>query len=157
MNDKKLQIMNRPWTKYWNLLIIGCVLLISACNAPQAPDFQGVENLKIDVQGMSGARINGDAKFFNPNNKSVTLKGVNVAVSVENKMVKEIEREYDIRAEPNSNFSVPIDVTISLADLNMGPVEYRAEYAQRRQEEGALQGQSPGADVRPDLQRAFRL
>ena len=43
--------MNRPWTKYWNLLIIGCVLLISACNAPQAPDFQGVENLKIDVQG----------------------------------------------------------------------------------------------------------
>ncbi len=112
--------MNRPWTKYLNLLIIGCVLLISACNAPQAPDFQGVENLKIDVQGMSGARINGDAKFFNPNNKSVTLKGVNVAVSVENKMVKEIEREYDIRAEPNSDFSVPIDVTISLADLNMG-------------------------------------
>ena len=112
--------MNQLCDKYWSGLALVCLLLVSACDAPQAPDFQGVENLKIDVQGMSGARINGDAKFFNPNSKSVTLKGVNVAVSVEDKMVKEIDREYDIRAEPNSNFSVPIDVTISLADLNMG-------------------------------------
>ncbi|MGB3848432.1 MAG: LEA type 2 family protein [Tunicatimonas sp.] len=112
--------MNQVWNKFLNLSALALVVLVSACNTPQAPDFQGVENLKIDVQGMSGARINGDAKFYNPNSKSVTLKGVNVEVSVENKKVKDIEREYDIRAEPNSDFSVPIDVTISLADLNMG-------------------------------------
>ena len=112
--------MSQRWHKYLNGLGLIVLLAVSACNAPQAPDFQGVRNLKIDVQGMSGARINGDAAFFNPNDRSVTLKGVNVEVSVENKKVKDIEREYDITAEPNSDFTVPIDVTISLADLNMG-------------------------------------
>lgn len=107
-------------SRYGSSLVLSCLLFITACNTPQAPDFQGVKNLKIDVQGMSGARINGDAMFFNPNSKSVTLKGINVEVSVENKKVKDIDREYDITAAPNSNFSVPIDVTISLADLNMG-------------------------------------
>ena len=112
--------MSLHWHKYVSRIGIVSLLLITACNAPQAPDFQGVENLKIDVQGVSGARINGDAKFFNPNNQPVTLKGINVEVSVENKKVKDIEREYDITADPKSDFTVPIDVTISLADLNMG-------------------------------------
>ena len=112
--------MNQPWAK--SLTVFSCLILwlTTACSTPEAPDFQGVENLKIDVRGLSGARINGDAKFFNPNTRSVTLKGVDVAVSVEGKKVKDIAREYDIKAEPNSDFSVPIDVTISLADLNMG-------------------------------------
>ena len=112
--------MSQRWRKYLNWLGLMAIVAVTACNTPQAPDFKGVKNLKIDVQGMSGARINGDAAFFNPNDRPVTLKGVDVEVSVENKKVKNIEREYDITAEPNSDFSVPIDVTISLADLNMG-------------------------------------
>lgn len=112
--------MSQHWHRYFFWLGLLGLLAATACNTPEAPDFRGVKNLKIDVQGVSGARINGDAAFFNPNDRSVTLKGVNVEVSVENKKVKNIEREYDITAEPNSDFSVPIDVTISLADLNMG-------------------------------------
>ena len=112
--------MNPRWLKSSIIVLVACLGLIAACSAPEAPDFQGVENLKIDVRGLSGARINGDAKFFNPNRRPVTLKGVDVEVSVENKKVKNITREYDIKAEPNSEFTVPIDVTLSLADLNMG-------------------------------------
>ncbi len=112
--------MNQPWAKSLTLLSGLALWLVTACSTPEAPDFQGVENLKIDVRGLSGARINGDAKFFNPNTRSVTLKGIDVAVSVEGKKVKDIAREYDIKAEPNSEFSVPIDVTISLSDLDMG-------------------------------------
>ena len=112
--------MNPPWLKSTTYIVMVCLAVMAACSAPEAPDFQGVENLKIDVRGLSGARINGDAKFFNPNSRSVTLKGVDVEVSVENKKVKNISREYDIKAEPNSAFMVPIDVTLSLADLNMG-------------------------------------
>ena len=112
--------MSQHWHKYLSWLGLIALLATGACNTPQAPDFRGVKNLKIDVQGVSGARINGDAAFFNPNDRSVTLKGVDVEVSVENKKVKNIEREYDITAEPNSDFTVPIDVTISLADLNLG-------------------------------------
>ncbi len=99
------------------LLLIG--LLASSCQPPVAPDFEGVKNLKINVEGLSGARINGDAVFFNPNNKKIKIKGVDVEVSVDNQKVKDISQEFDITAMPNSEFVVPVDVTLSLKDLNM--------------------------------------
>lgn len=94
-------------------------MMAVACKAPEAPDFQGIRNMKVDVEGLSGARINGDAVFFNPNDRKITLKNVDVEISVEGKKVKDIAREFDIIAEPNSEVTVPIDVTLTLQDLNM--------------------------------------
>ena len=111
--------MNRPWRRISSNLIV-LLLLLTACSKPQAPDFKGISNLKIDVEGLNTARINGDALFFNPNDKEVKIKGVTVEVSVEGQKVKDIDREFDITAEPNSNFVVPIDVDIALKDLNLG-------------------------------------
>nr|WKN37847.1 LEA type 2 family protein [Tunicatimonas sp. TK19036] len=109
--------MNRLWTRW--IWILGVWAMAVACKAPEAPDFQGVRNMKVDVQGLSGARINGDAVFFNPNDRKITLKNVDVEISVEGKKVKDIAREFDITAEPNSEVTVPIDVTLTLQDLNM--------------------------------------
>ncbi len=114
--------MNQHWHKILvkpiGMLVLLC-LAITSCQPPVAPDFEGVKNLKIDVEGMSGARINGDAVFFNPNNKKIKIKGIDVEVSVDNKKVKDISREYDITANPNSQFTVPIDVTLALKDMDM--------------------------------------
>lgn len=109
--------MNQLWTRW--LVIAGLSLLLGSCTKPEAPDFKGIKNLKVNVQGLNNARINGDAIFFNPNDRQITLKQVDVEVSVEGQKVKDISREYDITAEPNSDVSVPIDVTLSLKDLNM--------------------------------------
>lgn len=115
--------MNQLWSnakiRYVGMWVGLCLIMLS-CQPPVAPDFEGVKNLKIDVEGLSGAHINGDAVFFNPNNKKITLKGIDVEVSVDNQKVKDISREYDITALPNSQFVVPIDVTLALKDLNMG-------------------------------------
>ncbi|MEM6845205.1 MAG: LEA type 2 family protein [Bacteroidota bacterium] len=109
--------MNQLWTKWW--VIAGLGLLLASCASPEAPDFKGIENLKVNVEGLSRARINGDAVFFNPNDRQITLKQVDVEVSVEGQKVKDISREYDITAQPNSEVKVPIDVTLTLEDLNM--------------------------------------
>lgn len=109
--------MNRLWTKW--LVIAGLSVFAASCAAPEAPDFKGIENLKVNVEGLSQARVNGDAVFFNPNDRKITLKQVDVEVSVEGQKVKDISREFDITAEPNSEVTVPIDVTLTLEDLNM--------------------------------------
>ncbi len=109
--------MNQLWTRW--LVIAGLSLLLASCTKPEAPDFKGIKNLKVNVQGLNSARINGDAIFFNPNDRQITLKQVDVEVSVEGQKVKDISRKYDITAEPNSDVAVPIDVTLSLEDLNM--------------------------------------
>lgn len=102
------------------LWLLSLCVMIASCQRPVAPEFEGVKNLKIDIEGLAGARINGDAVFFNSNNKRIKIKGVDVEVSVDNKKVKDIAREYDITAMPKSQFTVPIDVTLSLKDLNQG-------------------------------------
>jgi LEA14-like dessication related protein len=109
--------MNLLWTKW--LMIAGLSVFAASCAAPEAPDFKGVENMKVNVEGLSKARINGDAVFFNPNDRKITLKKVDVEVSVEGQKVKDISREFDITAEPNSEVTVPIDVELTLEDLNM--------------------------------------
>ncbi|MGB3588895.1 MAG: LEA type 2 family protein [Tunicatimonas sp.] len=109
--------MNRLWINWLTIVVVG--IIAASCSAPEAPDFKGIENLKVDVEGLNRARINGDAIFFNPNNRQITLKQVDVEVSVEGQKVKDISREYDITADPNSEVSVPIDVTLTLEDLNM--------------------------------------
>ncbi|WKN32767.1 LEA type 2 family protein [Porifericola rhodea] len=90
-----------------------------ACTTPEAPDFEGVKNFKIDVQGLSKAKINGDAVFFNPNKQKIKIRQVDVSVFVEGDKVKDLSQEFDITAMPNSEFVIPIDVTLSLSDLNM--------------------------------------
>ncbi|MEM9671215.1 MAG: LEA type 2 family protein [Bacteroidota bacterium] len=109
--------MNQLWTKW--LMIVGVTVMIASCAAPEAPDFKGIKNMKVNVEGLSRARLNGDAVFFNPNDRKITLKKVDVEVSVEGQKVKDISREFDITAEPNSEVTVPIDVTLTLEDLNM--------------------------------------
>ena len=107
------------------------------------------------MRGLSGARINGDAKFFNPNDRPVTLRGVDVTVSVEGNKVKDIQREYDITAEPNSDFSVPIDVTLSLADLNLGLLSTALSMMNGETKKVRYQGKARGEDIRGNAQRAL--
>jgi len=87
--------------------------------SPEAPDFNGIQNFKLDVKGLSSARVNGDAVFFNPNRQKIKIRQVDVSVFVEDQKVKDISREFDIIAMPKSEFIIPIDVTLSLKDLNL--------------------------------------
>ncbi|MDF9800062.1 LEA14-like dessication related protein [Catalinimonas alkaloidigena] len=114
--------MNQLWKQYSNKVTLWMMVLVigtAACSTPEAPDFNGVKNFKIDVQGLSKAQINGDAVFFNPNKQKIKIRQVDVSVFVEGEKVKDISQEFDITAMPNSEFVVPIDVTLSLGDLNM--------------------------------------
>lgn len=114
--------MNQLWKQYSSKFFLWMMVLVvatTACTTPEAPDFEGVENFKIDVQGLSKAQINGDAVFFNPNKQKIKIRQVDVSVFVEGQKVKDISQEFDITAMPNSEFIVPIDVSLSLGDLNM--------------------------------------
>lgn len=91
----------------------------TACQTPEAPDFEGIQNFKVDVKGLSRAQVNGDAVFFNPNRQKIKIRQVDVSIFVEDQKVKDISREFDIIAMPNSQFTIPIDVSLSLGELNL--------------------------------------
>ncbi|MFP4090062.1 MAG: hypothetical protein ACLFUB_17605 [Cyclobacteriaceae bacterium] len=97
---------------------LSLLLGFTACQRPNAPDFEGVENFKVNVIGLTKAQVNGDAVFFNPNKQKIKIRQIDLTVFVEGEKVKDISREFDIIALPNSEFIIPIDVAISLSELN---------------------------------------
>jgi len=114
--------MSQPWKRY-NLRIffwiVALLAVATACQTPVAPDFEGIQNFKVDVKGLSKAQVNGDAVFFNPNKQKIKIRQVDVSIFVEGQKVKDISREFDIIAQPNSKFVIPIDVSLALGELNL--------------------------------------
>ena len=112
--------MNKMWkyTREWMALMV-VFTLITACSAPEAPEFRRIENLKIDLVDQNTAKINADVVFFNPNGRKLEIKNVDAAISVEDKQVAELNRNYDIVARANADFAVPLDLELPLKELNM--------------------------------------
>ncbi len=107
---------------FFSFLLVSFFLLLvilPACEQPEAPEFRNIANFKIDLVNQDTAKINADVVFFNPNSKKIEIKDVLVDVSVDDKQVTSLERNYNITAEPNQEFSIPLDIALSLKDLNM--------------------------------------
>lgn len=100
------------------MLITG-LALVTACSTPEAPEFKRIENLKINLVDQNTAKINADVVFFNPNARKLEIKNVDAALSVEDKQVAELNREYDIEAAANADFAVPLDLELPLKELDM--------------------------------------
>lgn len=43
--------MNRLWNRW--IWILGIWAMAVACKAPEAPDFQGIKNMKVEIQGLA--------------------------------------------------------------------------------------------------------
>lgn len=102
-----------------HILILVVAWVVISCKAPEAPSFRRVENVQIDVVGKDEVKIEGDAIFYNPNTARVKIKNVDLDVAVENHKVASMNKEYDIKVEGLKEFTVPLDVRVSMADLNM--------------------------------------
>ncbi len=102
----------------WVVLMVA-LIAFAACTAPIAPEYKRIENLKIDLVDQNTAKINADVVFFNPNGRKLEIKNVDAAISVEDKQVAALNRTYDITANPNADFSVPLDLEVPLKELNM--------------------------------------
>ncbi len=80
----------------------------SSCKI-QEPQFKQVNNLRINSAG-SDMMIEGDAVFYNPNNLSLTLKEVNLVVSLGQDQLGTIVQTMEKEIEAKSEFSVPLSL-----------------------------------------------
>ena len=100
------------------LLFVG----LSSCNKPESPQFKYVENIVVELQSLSSANLHAEAVLFNPNKNTITIKGADIDIMIDDKVVAVLEEEYDIKALGNEDFMVPLDVKIKLKDLNLNAI-----------------------------------
>lgn len=101
-------------------LIFGLFAIIfSSCQSLVAPEFRDVKNLKVDLAGFTSVNVTGEALFHNPNKTTITIKDIEMDVAVDNQKVTHISKTFDIKAVGLEDFTVPIDLKLSLKDLQI--------------------------------------
>lgn len=92
------------------------ILLASACVPRQQIQFRDISNMKLS---LSGPTVSGDVLLYNPNNMAMNLKGADIQVLVDGKTVGTVNQETDTRIPPRSEFTVPVEIKVSLKELGL--------------------------------------
>lgn len=103
---------------FYIVLLIGFV----SCSKPESPEFKYLENVQVELESLSTAKLHADAVLYNPNKNAVTIKGADIDIYMENKAIGKLDMDYNIKVEGNSDFKVPLDVAIQLKDLNLNSI-----------------------------------
>lgn len=100
------------------LVLVG----LSSCNKPESPQFKHLENLVVELESLSTANLHAEAVLFNPNKNTITIQGADIDIMIGDKVVAVLDEEYDIKAQGNEDFVIPLDVKIKLKDLNLNAI-----------------------------------
>jgi len=100
------------------LVVIG----LSSCDKPESPQFKYLDNIVVELESLSTANLHAEAVLFNPNKNTITIKGADIDIMMDDKVIAVLEENYDIKAVGNEDFLVPLDVKIRLKDLNLNAI-----------------------------------
>lgn len=101
----------------FSILIIFAAGILSSCAPSQPLTYNGVENFKIsDIK--SEPKINVDLKLHNPNPIGFKLKKINLALTVDNRNIGNLDLDKQIRLRGNQDFTLPLTFTTSVSELS---------------------------------------
>lgn len=105
--------------RYSSSLLYILILLISfSCKKVEAPVYESVDEIEIIDRSSNSVTIAANVNFHNPNNYRITLKHANIDVLLNGKPITNFTKDYNLKIEKNENFSVPVEISFSMADLN---------------------------------------
>jgi len=101
-------------------LFLLSALLFASCTFEEDVKFEQIKNLKI--AGISDGRLNltAEADFYNPNSVSGKLKSIDIEVLLKDKSLARITQTEHFKIAENSKFSIPINVSFAMADIQSG-------------------------------------
>jgi len=95
------------------ILFLFLFVLISGCKRPQAPEFKYINDIELETQNDGKTILKGVAVFYNPNKMKLTLLDGEIEVTIDGNYISTIQEEYDMELDPESDFSVPLELPVS--------------------------------------------
>lgn len=83
------------------------------------PEFKKVEDIKVAKVKGNEVLLKGNAHFYNPNDLKITLKEVNIDVSIKGKKIGTINHTEKVKIAPLSDFKIPVDAMVNLAEAGL--------------------------------------
>ncbi len=102
------------------LLLLALPIIFFSCTRPEEmPVFKGVGDIKVDKVSGTQAFLNGNAYFYNPNKVGMTLKKVDIEVTLEDKKIGKINHSVRTKVGALSEFKVPVDATFNIGEVGV--------------------------------------
>lgn len=112
--------------KNWSIILLMSLVVgfTSGCSeAPSAPDFINLKNVKITRASRTNVVLSGDAIFNNPNPIAGKLTKTDIHIKVNDVDITDIKQNVSIDVPKNSDFTVPVNFSFNpnkLATENKG-------------------------------------
>lgn len=105
-------------TGYWRWTGLICLLLwMTSCNKPDAPEYYGLQDIRIGSMNGPQTTLSATIKFFNPNSFSLQLKSAEVDVSLNGKPAGHSILDSTILIPKRDTFFVPVSLQVDLQHL----------------------------------------
>lgn len=91
--------------------------LLASCSNVKDMEYRGFDNVGFGM--MPKPTLSADVRLFNPNNYSVRLQSAFVEVFMDGKKAGEVAQQYDIEVPKKSEFTVPVQLTVSMRESGL--------------------------------------
>lgn len=98
------------------IFLLWCIAALAvSCDNIETVEYRGLSNFRVGLKPKPVASA--DIRFFNPNRVSGQLRSAEIEVWVDGKKAGSVTQEYDIPVKKQAEFTVPVEVGLSLKDL----------------------------------------
>lgn len=100
------------------LMLFAIILILAgACGPKEDIEFRHIRDVVVDGSGKPMLRA--QAVFYNPNTIRMKLRSMTVDIFVDGKKAAQIDQDLKMEIPAQSEFSVPLEVTLAAEDLNL--------------------------------------
>lgn len=91
------------------------LVLLTSCGKVEPPQFQDIENFKVQSLGLKETVIGLDVAFYNPNNYTIHVKEAATDIYIDSVYAGKFTQDQEVGANGKSRFSIPLTGTIPLS------------------------------------------
>ncbi len=102
-----------------NIICLVLIFIVLGCVPEEEVVLRRLDNVELTVGKESSPVLKADALFYNPNKIRLKVKGIKLEVSIDGKRVAFIDQKLRTTVKAKSEFSVPLEVQISLKEMGL--------------------------------------
>jgi LEA14-like dessication related protein len=99
------------------LLLAVFFIFLSSCQKPKDLVFKEFKNLKVDQLSFSGAALNVDLVYYNPNNFGLQLSRTDLDIFVDSTFLGHSTQNIQVAVPRRDNFTIPLKVDLDVKNL----------------------------------------
>lgn len=102
---------------YPTIFVVVIFLFLPSCQKPKDLVFKEFKNLKVDQLSFSGAALNVDLVYYNPNSFGLQLSRTDLDIFVDSIFLGHSAQNIQVSVPRRDNFTIPLKVDLDIKNL----------------------------------------